>query len=176
MRVKGCWWMPENTKQSLQQQHHFFFNATTVKNSNGSVNVKYDKLPCRQQLNLSDTWLHWVCTVLLFWSDWEFKAFFEEEFRMQPFRTSVLLTHQVTNERQRADVTPRTVRCSLKEVWNALDQEISVFEVGKQEVHLVLGADGDRTWQDAAAICLLYNGHLWNSGWLVKNQLSWKKI
>lgn len=170
MRVKGCWRMPENTKQSLQR-HLFFLECY---NLNGSVNVKYNALPSRQPLNLSDTWL---CPeyALFYFSDLteNSKPFFEEEFRMQPFKTSVLLTHRVTNERQWAGVTPRTVRCSLKEVWNALDQEISVFEVGKQEVHLVLGADGDRTWQDAAAICLLYNGHLWNSGWLVKNQLSW---
>ncbi len=41
-----------------------------------------------------------------------------------------------------------------------MDQEVSVLEVGKQEVHFVLSADGDGTRQDAAAICLLHNGHL----------------
>lgn len=57
-------------------------------------------------------------------------------------------------------VTPRPVGRSLQEVRDALDQKVSVFEVGKQEVHLVLGADGHRTWKDAAAVCLLHDGHL----------------
>lgn len=66
----------------------------------------------------------------------------------------------MTNLRQRVGVTPRAVRGSLQEVRNTLDQEVPVFEVGKQEVHLVLGADGDRAGKDTAAVCLLHNGDL----------------
>lgn len=75
----------------------------------------------------------------------------------------------MTNQRQRAGVAPRAVRRSLQEVGDALDQEVSVFEVGEQEVHLVLGADGDWTWQDAAAVCLFHNGHLRSRGCWIKN-------
>lgn len=66
----------------------------------------------------------------------------------------------MTNQRQRAGVAPRAVGRSLQEVGDSLDQEVSVFEVGEQEVHFVLGADGHGAWQDAAAVCLLHDGHL----------------
>lgn len=73
-------------------------------------------------------------------------------------------THRVSGGRQRSSVA--TVRSSLQEVGDALDQEVSVFEVCKQEVHLVLSADGHRTGQDAAAVRLLHDGHLWSRvGW-----------
>lgn len=66
----------------------------------------------------------------------------------------------MANQRQRVGVTPQVVRRPLQEVRDALDQEVSVFEVGEQEVHLVLGADGDGTGEDAAAVGLLHDGHL----------------
>lgn len=48
----------------------------------------------------------------------------------------------------------------LQEVWNPLDQEVSVLKVGKQESHTVLGADGEWAGQHVGAVCLLHNGHL----------------
>lgn len=57
-------------------------------------------------------------------------------------------------------VAPQLVRCALQEVGDALDQEVAVLEVGEEEGHLVLGADGHGAGQDAAAVCLLHNGHL----------------
>lgn len=70
----------------------------------------------------------------------------------------------MTNRSQWAGVAPGAVRGSLQEVRDSLDQEVSVFEVGKQEVHLVFGADGDGTRQDAAAVCLLNDGYLMSKG------------
>lgn len=74
------------------------------------------------------------------------------------------MTHRVANQRQGTGVAPCAVRGSLQEVGDALHQEVSVFEVGEQEVHLVLGADGDGAGQDAAAVCLLHDGHLRSRG------------
>lgn len=48
----------------------------------------------------------------------------------------------------------------LQEVGDPLHQEVSVFQVGEQEGHSVLGADGQRAGQDVGAVCFLYNGHL----------------
>lgn len=48
----------------------------------------------------------------------------------------------------------------LQEVGNPLDQEVSVLQIGKEEGHAVLGADGERAGQHAGAVCLLHNGHL----------------
>jgi hypothetical protein len=53
-----------------------------------------------------------------------------------------------------------TFRGALQEVGDALDQEVAVLEVGEEEGHLVLGADGHGAGQDAAAVCLLHNGYL----------------
>lgn len=78
------------------------------------------------------------------------------------------MTHRVTNRREWTGVAPWVVRCSLQEVWNALDQEVSVFEICEQEIHLVLGADGDGTRQNTAAVCLFHNGHLRSRGCSVK--------
>lgn len=41
-----------------------------------------------------------------------------------------------------------------------MDQEVSIFKVSKEEVHLVFGAYGDWTWENAAAVCLLHNRYL----------------
>lgn len=71
------------------------------------------------------------------------------------------MTHRLAGQRQGAGVA--AVRSPLQEVRDALDQEVSVFEVCKEEVHLVLSADGNRAGQDAAAVCLLHNGHLWKT-------------
>lgn len=48
----------------------------------------------------------------------------------------------------------------LQEVGYPLDQEVPVLQVGKQEGHAVLGADGKRAGQHAGAVRLLHNGHL----------------
>lgn len=77
-------------------------------------------------------------------------------------------TYRVANQSERAGVTPQAVRRSLQEVRDTLDQEVSVFEVGKQKVHFVLGTDGDRTWEDATAVSLLHNRHLGSRGSWVK--------
>lgn len=67
-------------------------------------------------------------------------------------------THRESGGRQRSRVA--AVRSSLQEVGDALDQEVSIFEVCKQEIHLVLRADGHRAGQDAAAVRLLHHGDL----------------
>lgn len=48
----------------------------------------------------------------------------------------------------------------LQEVGDPLDQEVSVLQIGKQESHAILGADGERTGQHVRAVRLLHNGHL----------------
>lgn len=48
----------------------------------------------------------------------------------------------------------------LQEVRDPPHQEVSVFQVGKQKGHSVLGADGERTGQHVGAVCLLYDGNL----------------
>lgn len=48
----------------------------------------------------------------------------------------------------------------LEKVRDLLNQEIAVFQVGKQEGHLVLGANRQRAGQDTGAICFFDNGHL----------------
>lgn len=45
---------------------------------------------------------------------------------------------------------------ALQEVRDSLDQEVPVLQVGKQEGHLVLGADGQWAGQDTRAVCLLH--------------------
>ena len=59
-----------------------------------------------------------------------------------------------------------TFRGALQEVGDALDQEVAVLEVGEEEGHLVLGADGHGAGQEAAAGCRLHNGHVerWMEG------------
>lgn len=48
----------------------------------------------------------------------------------------------------------------LQEVGNPLHQEVPVLQVGKEEGHTVLGADGEWAGQHAGAVCLLHDGHL----------------
>lgn len=48
----------------------------------------------------------------------------------------------------------------LQEVRDPLHQEVSVFQVGKQKGHSVLGADRERAGQHVGAVCLLYDGNL----------------
>lgn len=48
----------------------------------------------------------------------------------------------------------------LQEVGDPLHQEVSVLQVGKEECHSVLGADGEWAWQHVGAVCLLHDGHL----------------
>lgn len=48
----------------------------------------------------------------------------------------------------------------LQEVGYPLDQEVPVLQVGKEEGHAVLGADGERAGQHAGAVRLLHDGHL----------------
>lgn len=48
----------------------------------------------------------------------------------------------------------------LEEVRDPLHQEISVFQVGEEEGHFALGANGQRAGQDAGAVSFFDNGHL----------------
>lgn len=48
----------------------------------------------------------------------------------------------------------------LEEVGDPLNQEISVFQVGEQEGHFALGANGQRAGQDTRAVSFFDNGHL----------------
>lgn len=48
----------------------------------------------------------------------------------------------------------------LQEVRDPLDQEVPVLEVGEQEGHPVLGADGHWAGQKVGAVCLLHYRHL----------------
>lgn len=51
-------------------------------------------------------------------------------------------------------------RSFLEEVRDPLNQKVTVFQVGKQKGHFTLGADRQRTGQDAGAVSFLDNGHL----------------
>lgn len=51
-------------------------------------------------------------------------------------------------------------RCFLEEVRDPLNQEVTVFQVGKQEGHFTLSADRQRAGQDTGAVSFLNNGHL----------------
>lgn len=48
----------------------------------------------------------------------------------------------------------------LQEVRDSLYQEISVFQIGKEEGHFTFSADGQRAGQDAGTICFLNYCHL----------------
>lgn len=48
----------------------------------------------------------------------------------------------------------------LEEVRDLLHQEIAVFQVGEQEGHFALGANGQRAGQDTGAVSFFDNGHL----------------
>lgn len=51
-------------------------------------------------------------------------------------------------------------RRPLQEVRDSLYQEISVFQIGKEEGHFTFSADGQRAGQDAGTICFLNYCHL----------------
>lgn len=52
----------------------------------------------------------------------------------------------------------------LQEVRDPLHQEVPVLQVGKQECHAILGADGQWARQHVGAVRLLYDGHLEDRG------------
>lgn len=52
----------------------------------------------------------------------------------------------------------------LQEVRDPLDQEVPVLQVGKQERHTILGADGEWAGQHVGAVRLLHDGHLEDQG------------
>lgn len=52
----------------------------------------------------------------------------------------------------------------LQKVGDPLHQEVSVFQVGEQKGHAILGADGERAGQHVGAVCLLHDGHLQRIG------------
>lgn len=52
----------------------------------------------------------------------------------------------------------------LQEVRDPLHQEVPVLQVGKQECHSILGADGQWAGQHVGAVRLLHDGHLEDRG------------